>query len=236
MEGVTLHLGDCLSVLPGLEAESVDAVVTDPPFKLSVEYAANVDADNLLSVAGFWGAASACLRVTKPGGLCVFFYDTRILPLAVEAMRRTGWRYLRALTFYRRWGRASMLAGWMATSDVLLVYCKPGRRPRFYGEAGHDVYTKSGPEDEITGHPAQKPVCHLEHLVNRVSPPGGTVLDPYTGSGSTGVACVRAGRRFIGVELNPAYFKAAEERLAGTMPGLTIDGPLFATSAGKGAE
>jgi len=72
-----------------------------------------------------------------------------------------------------------------------------------------------GPERIKTPkHPAQKPVRLLKHLIGIASNPGDLVLDPFMGVGSTGVAALALGRRFNGMELNPDYFAAAQQRLA----------------------
>jgi DNA modification methylase len=208
-------LGDCLDILPTLASGSVDAVVTDPPFKLSQSYTANVDADNLSSVSKIWPIGKELMRVCKPGSYFVMFYDTRILPLALEAMRWTGWKYLRGLTFYRRWGNANKLYGWMSTSDFILLFRKPSESKfQFYSnDWRHDVYIKDGPERENGKHPAQKPLDLLHHLTNHLVPIDGTVIDPFMGSGTTGVACVQTGRNFIGIEIEERYFEIAEKRI-----------------------
>ncbi|WP_162393957.1 DNA-methyltransferase, partial [Deinococcus kurensis] len=75
-------------------------------------------------------------------------------------------------------------------------------------------------------HPTQKPVDLMRFLVASYSNPGDLILDPFAGSGSTGVACVQLGREFIGVELSPEYHAVATQRLAATLPdGVTIDLP-----------
>lgn len=211
---IDIRQGDCLELLRTLPDGSVDAVVTDPPFKVSQEYSANADPDNLIAVSCIWDAAGQMWRVTKDGGVCVMFYDTRILPLAIHTMQRAGWKYLRALTFYRRWGQASLVQGWMSTSDFILVFAKPGRKPKFYGSPKHDVYVRTAPEPESVNHPAQKPMDALRHLVARVCPPDGTVLDPFGGSGTTAVACLMEGRSCILMEREPAYVEIARRRVA----------------------
>ena len=142
------------------------------------------------------------------------FYDTRILPLALEAFRRGGWGYLRALTLYRRWGAASKMAGWMSTSDFVLVFAKPGASPKFHAPTKHDVYIKSGPESWDAKHPAQKPLDAVAHIVENVAPPEGVVLDPYAGSGVTLLAAAITGRRAIGIEIEERYCEIAAKRLA----------------------
>jgi len=212
---VTLYHGDCLDILPTLAAGSVDAVVTDPPFKLSQRYTSNVDADNLLAVASLWPAADKLLGATRAGGYLALYYDTRILPFALKVLMDAGWQYLRALTFYRKWGNAHKLYGWMSTSDFMLIFRKPSEGPFcFYSDDWrHDVYVRTGAEENGTGHPAQKPEDDVCHLTGHLAPEGGTILDPFMGSGTTGVACVQTGRNFIGIEIDEGYFNIAKERI-----------------------
>jgi site-specific DNA-methyltransferase (adenine-specific) len=211
-DSVTLYHGDALAVLRESGSESVDAIVTDPPYKISQEYSANADPDNLLAVASLLQVAPELYRVAKPGALVVMYYDTRILPLALHAMNDAGFKYLRALTFYRRWGNAHKLAGWMSTSDFILVFTKPGAPFKFNGPWKHDVYVRSTAEVESLGHPAQKPIDDVSHLVVNVCPPGGTVLDPYSGSGTTGLACINGERKFIGIEISKHYADVSAAR------------------------
>jgi site-specific DNA-methyltransferase (adenine-specific) len=63
-------------------------------------------------------------------------------------------------------------------------------------------------------HPTEKPTAVIERCIEMTTPPGATVLDPFMGSGTTGVACVRTGRNFIGIEIDPTYFAIAERRIA----------------------
>ena len=212
-DATTLYHGDALAILRELPTGSVDAVVTDPPYKLSQEYGATTDPDNLLAVSSLWPVAPEMFRLAKPGAICAMFYDTRILPLALEAMRGAGWKYMRALTLYRRWGAAGLMAGWMSTSDFVLIFTKPGDKPRFHGKPAHDVYLRDKPELVTYGHPAQKPLEHCRHIVSNVTPHNGVVLDPYMGSGTTAEAALLEGRKFIGCEMVPHYAEVAERRI-----------------------
>jgi DNA modification methylase len=225
--------GDCIDVLRTLPDASVDAVVTDPPYKISQEYGTTTDPDNLLAVSSLWPVAAECLRVTRPGGLCAMFYDTRILPLALRAMPHAGWKYLRALTLYRRWGNASKLYGWMTTSDLVLIFCRPGAKYAFHGDTHHDVFVRSHAEEENAKHPAQKPVAFAAQIVANLCPPGGVVLDPYAGSGTTGVACAQKDRRFVGIEQDAGYCEIAHRRIAAAAAQPAL---LFAESAAEAAE
>jgi site-specific DNA-methyltransferase (adenine-specific) len=229
-----LVCGDALEVLPTLPDESVNAIVTDPPFKLSQEYSAVADPDNVVAVSSVWPSAREWCRVAKPGALCALFYDTRILPLALRAMAVAGWKYLRAMTFYRRWGQASLIHGWMATSDFILLFHKPGKSPRYHGAPRHDVYVKAEAESEFSGHPAQKPLDAVEHLVERVCPPEGVILDSYAGSGTTLLACLRTGRKAIGVEQSEEYCRIARRRLERAERDVMAETAFFNGAASQG--
>ena len=208
-----IYCADCLTVLPHLTG--VDAVVTDPPFKISQTYTANVDADNLSAVSKIWPVSQQLHKICRNGALLAMFYDTRILPLALESMRWSEWKYLRGLTFYRRWGSAHKLYGWMSTSDFILIFRKPSDSPFefFSDDWRHDVYWKDKPQEEDAGHSAQKPQDVIDHITGHICPDDGICLDPFMGSGTTGVACIRTGRRFIGVEIEPKYCAIAVERM-----------------------
>jgi site-specific DNA-methyltransferase (adenine-specific) len=211
--GITLYHGDALDVLPSLPDGVADSVVTDPPYKLAQEYRPNADPDNLLAVSSLWATAPEMLRGCRPGAVAAVFYDTRILPLALKSISHAGWKYLRALTLYRRWGVASLVDGWMTSSDFVLIFAKPGERPKFYGQPRHDVYVRERPDPFTTGHPAQKPREAVRHLVSNVTPPGGLVLDPYMGAGTTLEAAYMEGRRAIGIEAEEKWCEIAARRL-----------------------
>jgi site-specific DNA-methyltransferase (adenine-specific) len=67
--------------------------------------------------------------------------------------------------------------------------------------------------DVLTGHPSQKPIRLLRVLVSNFTNPTDTILDPFMGSGTTGVACAQLGRKFIGIEIDPDYFEIARKRI-----------------------
>lgn len=226
-ENQGIYTGDARELAKAIPNESVDCIVTDPPFKLSQTYTANVDADNLSAVSSIWPMAHSLYRVAKPGAYFTMYYDTRILPLALEAMRWAGWKYLRGLTFYRRWGNANKLYGWMSTSDFILLFRKPADVPfRFYSDDWrHDVYIKSGPEGFDGGHKAQKPILDVLHLVTHLTPPDGLVIDPYCGTGTTLVAANAASRHWLAFEIDPDTADLARKRVRETQPPLFVPRP-----------
>ena len=136
------------------------------------------------------------------------------------------------------WGPMAcrQLIFWSSKADFPLTYCaihiwdkKTGcgsQYERIYernGQANYKVYRQylinstvaaSYTGDEFTGHPSQKPVRLMRQIVNDATKIGASVLDPWMGSGSTGLACLITGRRFIGIERERKYFDIACERIS----------------------
>lgn len=203
----TLYLGDCRDVLGTLEP--VSAVVTDPPWGLgqltgtiSKERARNVyvsyddTEDNVRDL--IVPAIAAALRLSGGRGLvscgvpCMHLY-----PKA----RAVGGFYQPAAVGMSPWGFAGF--------NPVLFY---GKDPRD-GKGQSSVMTTLTERASTDEHPCAKPVGAMKWMVNKGSLPGETVLDPFMGSGTTGVACVVLGRGFVGIEIEPAYFDVACRRI-----------------------
>ena len=193
--------GDALEVLPLLPA--VDAVITDPPFNAGKAIAN----DNLDPKA--WRAfcnrlALALWTNGAPNVLVETGKDDATMRQELE--RWLPYRYAVALNYTN-----SMRNGAVGYANFGLVY--------WFGEGKcHERYMDRldaaliSTKDEFT-HPTPKMVPHYTRLVAMFSPKGGTVLDPFAGSGTTGVAAVQSGRRFIGIELASEHFDTACERI-----------------------
>ena len=193
---------------------SIDCAVLDPPFKLSQKYTSSTDSDNLLAVSSLYPCANLLSKVVKKSGFACVIYDNRILPLVINAFKQYGWKYVRALTFYRRAGKAHNMCGWMSTSDLIFLFQNGEGKMNFYGKCSHDVYIKDKMEKDSFGHVAQKPLWLMEDLIQRLTKENDLIIDPYMGSGTTGVACKNLNRNFIGIELDPEYFQIAQKRIS----------------------
>ncbi len=189
---VTLYCGDCLTVMPTLEAGSVDCVVTDPPYGLKERMN-----------GGTWGAATkyAALRewdnpVEASELLCMIGNREAIV---------WGGNYF-GLPKSRCWLVWDKTNAVPTMADVELAWTNLDRpAKRFsWGVGRHD-----------TGHPTQKPLPLMVWCLGFVQ--GQTILDPFMGSGTTGVACVKTGRRFIGVEISEDYVEIAKKRIVDAM-------------------
>jgi len=211
-----IHQGDCLEVMKDIDSESIDLVITDPPYKLTQKYGNSIDSDNLMAVASIINSLKQIDRVLKQGRYAVIFYDNRILPFLFEAIKGTNLRYKRQIFLYRRWGTAHKTFKWMGCTDPVIIFQKGDEKPfnpKEMGQIKHDCYIKASPEKETFGHPAQKPLEICEDIITAFSDKGEIVLDPYVGSGSIIEGCKNLNRNFIGIELSPEYCEIANKRI-----------------------
>jgi site-specific DNA-methyltransferase (adenine-specific) len=231
---VVLYQGDALAVLRALPDDSVHAVVTDPPYSSGGQYrgdrtapvhAKYVQTDSVVGRAyapfagdnrdqrgyGYWCALwlGELLRVVRPGGACVLFTDWRQLPTTTDVLQVGGWVWRGIVPWHKPNGRN--VSGRFANKCEYVVWGTKGPRPVDASDTlpGFFQVNVSHDRDHIT----QKPVGVLRELV-RVTKPGETVLDPFMGSGTTGVACVAERRRFVGVELDPGHAATARRRIS----------------------
>lgn len=219
----TLYLGDCLEVMPTLG--KVDAVVTDPPYGLG-------------DAAGTIGKRASHKRDYNG------FEDTHeyLLKVSVKAVKQSlllsngrgiittgskhAWDYPKptALGCFYQPAATGMCVWGRTTSQPILYY---GRDPKI-GKTIQPISYVLTEAPSTKAHPCAKPQKAWEWVVNRASLPNETILDPFMGSGTTGVACAKLGRKFIGIELEPKYFDIACKRIeeAYRQPDLFIEPPV----------
>ncbi|MET3710395.1 DNA modification methylase [Sphingomonas trueperi] len=197
----TLYLGDCRDILPTLQ--KVDAVVTDPPYGIS--HSSNYG-------ASWAGTQIACDQDTSvrdavaewAKDLPRVFFGTWKTPPVQNARACVVWSKGPAF------GMGDLSLPWKPSFELAYI-CGDG----WTGRRGEGVLT--GPvvvswESAGRCHPHQKPDWLMAHFIERL-PEAKTVLDPFMGSGTTGVAAVRMGRDFIGIEREPKYFDIACKRI-----------------------
>jgi len=208
--------GDSFDILQEFPDNSIDLVLTDPPYKVSQMYGGGTDADNLMNVSSILRIIPQISRVLKEGRFAVFFYDNRILPFLFEAVRGTELCYKRSIYLYRRWGQANRWMGWMQCTDPICFFVKGHVEPFHAGikaKVKHDCYVKRNPEAINSNHPAQKPLNILKDIIRWCSDEGDVVLDPYCGSGTTIISAEVLKRKWIGIEIENKYVKLAQRNL-----------------------
>jgi DNA modification methylase len=187
-----LYLGDCYTILPGVKA---DAIVTDPPYGTGWAPRGGKTAGSLDMDSGEvpdWDVYSEAWMPYCEGPMAVFCGQATVFKTAA-AVGADG------LLLYVKTNPSPF-----GTSYEPCV-TRGFKRPRQWQHwAGYNA--ENGQQ-----HPTQKPTGLMQWVVSHAPP--GVVLDPFMGSGTTGVACVNLNRPFIGIEINPAYFVVACERI-----------------------
>lgn len=182
-----LYCGDCLALLP--EIEGVDAVVTDPPYGVSIlrgdsRIRARIAGDQRPPKIGWmanfpaiiWGGNNFCDQLPRNTGWLI--WDKQESPKSHHSMAELAW-------------------------------CNVSKSVRVHKQAYRGFMTD---RDSIRVHPTQKPVALMEWCLSFLAD-ANNILDPYMGSGTTGVACLNTRRKFIGIEIDRGYFDIAVNRI-----------------------
>lgn len=191
---IRLYLGDCLDVLPTLEAGSVDTVVTDPPY--GVRYDSGWDNE---------------FRGVKIAG----DENTNLRDEVLERFRSVPCLVFGSWKADRPAGVKQILIwdkGTVGMGDLSIPWFPSTEEIYVIGSGWYGTRTRSVLPHWFRNefHPTEKPVPLIEELLEKC---GESIADPFMGSGTTGVACVRTGRRFIGIEKEPRYFDIAVKRI-----------------------
>lgn len=230
-DGIILYHGDCREILPTLG--KVDHVISDPPYEDELHKAIGRirrnDGREMIQDFGFDGINADRALIAK---------------LSVDAA--AGWVILFTLAEgVRAWRDNLQSAG--AKWDTTLAWVKPDASPRFNGQGAargfenavtcwagkgyrnwnaggkRGVYTHCVNVGRYGAHPTEKPVPLMRELLADFTNPNQTILDPFMGSGTTGVAAVMLGRKFIGIEIEEKYFDIACRRISDELRQVRID-------------
>ncbi len=230
----TIHRADALTLLGTIDTGTIDAVITDPPYCSGAQTMAeraratgakyvNTGQKHVLpdfegdfrDQRGFcaWAALwlTECHRVLKPGGVLLAFIDWRMLPTMTDAVQVAGLVWQGIVVWDKTAGCRPQLGRFRSQAEYVVWASHGAMRTREHPVVLPGVL-QVHPSAGGKHHQVGKPEPLMQQLV-RIVPPAGTVLDPFMGSATTGVACLRAGLRFIGCELSEGYFGIARERL-----------------------
>jgi site-specific DNA-methyltransferase (adenine-specific) len=255
-DAVALYHGDALAVLAQLPGASVDALITDPPYSSGGmmrgeraqpgkhrKYSGTfTPAGEIQEFTGdsrdqrayaYWCALwlAEALRVVKPGGVALLFTDWRQLPSTTDALQAGGWVWRGIVPWakvaYRpqsgRFAAQCEYVAWGSAGSMPVDHAAP----TFPG-----FFSANYPRDRE--HITQKPIEVMRELV-KITPPGGVILDPFMGSGTTGTAAAIESRRFIGVELADHYAEVAERRIRSALGQAVGSGSQAAIDFGESA-
>lgn len=227
---VVLHLGDCLTYMRTMPDKSVDAVITDTPYGISYQSAWRtdkalrfdvLDGDNILSFD--WAAES--YRIAKDTACLFCFCRWDTAQQFHDELEKAGWTVQSEVIWNRGiHGMGDLNKQYAPTHDNAWFctkggYSFPSKRPKSV------LSIDRLPANELI-HPTQKPLSLMSVIVKDITRENDVVIDPFMGSGTTGVACVQTGRNFIGCEIDPTYFEIATKRIAEAQKQPLLEGLL----------
>jgi DNA modification methylase len=234
VQDVKLVLGDCLEVMRGMEAGSVDAVITDPPYLVKAENVpirgrgVTARIEDSFSIGLEWGYSLDWVDAVgrlNPKHWIVFCNSYMLGGLChrIEQYADMG-----AVFVWRKNNAPRMTRNVPRFDCEFIIWAKgegaTNMRARDFGSQVIDVpMPQAGcfaterllmPHSGKAAHPTQKPLAIVAPFVQNLTRPGDTVLDCFAGTGTTGVVAVQTGRRFVGIEINEHYFAIAQARIA----------------------
>ena len=233
---VQLFHGDCLEVMKQFPNNSINLVLTDPPYNLGSfmqnrEVGLNRMRDNTffdkkwdnkdndeweIMMDSFF---MECTRLLSVGGGIIVFTSVLRVKQLKELAEKNGFYYKTTGIWHKTNPMPRNMNLQFINSTEPWLYFIHGKKTGIFnndGKAFHDfVETSVTPlsERKFGKHPTAKPVKLMKHFVGLLSNVGDTVLDPFMGSGSTGVACCEMERNFIGIELDDTYFDISKKRI-----------------------
>lgn len=242
-ERITIYHGDALTILPQLPRDSVDAIITDPPYSSggftrsdknadpSEKYVQhgtaivrpsfsgdNRDQRSWTAWATLWLSEALC--IAKEGAYCLTFSDWRMLPSATDAFQGAGFVWRGLIAWDKTEGSRAPHCGYFRHQCEYIVWGTRGQT--IIAEHGGPwpgcfrCSVKQNDKHHMTG----KPTELMNRLVECVAP-GGLILDPFAGSGTTLLAASQRGRQAIGIEKEEAYCEIAAKRCQQGEFGLT---------------
>ena len=220
MEDIKLYCDDCLNIMKQIENESVDLIVTDPPYliKYKTNHRKNKDHDFCSEILNddneqlIIDYIRECYRILKNNTAMYMFCNCDKVDFFKQELENAGFKIKNMIIWVKNnWTAGDLKAQFGKQYEIIFLVNK-GRKC-FNGKRITDVWMF----DKISGkkqlHQNQKPVDLLKQCILKHSDENDIIFDGFMGSGSTGVACIETGRKFIGVELDKKYFEIAKNRI-----------------------
>ena len=220
MEDIKLYCDDCLNIMKQIDNESIDLIVTDPPYliKYKTNHRKNknhnfcseiLNDDNEQLIIDY---IRECYRILKNNTAMYMFCNCDKVDFFKQELENAGFKIKNMIIWVKNnWTAGDLKAQFGKQYEIIFLVNK-GRK-YFNGKRITDVWMF----DRISGkkqlHQNQKPVDLLKQCILKHSDENDVIFDGFMGSGSTGVACIETGRKFIGVELDKKYFEIAKERI-----------------------
>jgi site-specific DNA-methyltransferase (adenine-specific) len=223
---INLMQGDCLERMKEIESGSVDMVLADPPYEISNsvggmmnkggrEFISQIDAMGMcksgFDVESFLESCKRIMRQKTFNG--VFFCSVKQLDKYINFAIKNKYNY--GITYWHKTDPAPLCNGKYLNDVELCVYITKNKKIAGSYSTKSLVYRSATnrADKKKYGHPTIKPVDLIEKYLINHSSINDVIFDPFLGSGTTGVAAINTGRKFIGIELDEHYFNIAKERI-----------------------
>jgi site-specific DNA-methyltransferase (adenine-specific) len=211
-----LQQGDCLELMKSIPDSSIDMILTDPPY--GIKYSSNMrtktekfdvlkNDDNDIRLLAY----SEFARILKNNSVAVVFTSWKNVAVDIEELQKLM-DIKNIIVWFKGGSGMGDLKHTLSTNYELAIVCHKGKcRIRGKREGSVFQFAKVNPNKMV--HPTEKPVDLIEKIISKFTDENAVILDPFAGSGSTGVAAVNTGRKFIGFELDDKYFEIAKQRI-----------------------
>lgn len=217
---IKLVQGDCMEVMKSIPNESIDLVVTDPPYLISYQSHWNSHNKPILGDNDYdliERAIKEMYRILKPNSAAYIFCSSKRIDYFMKCCLDAGFTIKNSIIWVKNnWTSGDLKVSYGQQYEIILLLNK-GRR-YFNGKRLSDVWFFDRVAFQHQYHPNEKPVKLLEQCILKHSDEGNIILDPFMGSGSTGIACMHTERRFLGIEKDMDYFLIAKQRIDSGQP------------------
>lgn len=243
---VTLLCGDSIELLGELPEQSIDLIFADPPYFLSNGGSTCKSGKRAKVNKGAWDRSrgieenhafnrrwlEACRRVLKPNATIWVSGTSHVIYSVGFAMQQIGFKLLNEITWEKPNPPPNLSCRYFTHSTETVLWAARDRKSKHHfeyarmreingGKQMKSVWRMTAPgksEKKHGKHPTQKPLSLLERIIEAATPADATILDPFNGSGTTGVAAAMAGHRYIGIDQNPEYLDLTRERMLDVQP------------------
>lgn len=220
MELDVIYNEDCIEGMKKIPDESIDLIVTDPPYlmKYKTNYRKDKHHKFCSEIAGdddqelINTYIKECYRIMKNDSACYMFCNSNKVDVFKRQLEKVGFNIKNMIVWVKNNWTAGDLKASYGKQYELILYVNKGRR-FINGSRLTDVWGFPRVSGLKQLHQNQKPVELIKQCIEKSSDPGAIVFDGFMGSGTTAIACIDTDRHYIGYELDPEYYKVANNRI-----------------------
>lgn len=216
--------GDCLELMKDIQDNSIDCIITDPPYKLNKTTGSSTSSGmsekwggmlkagdknaNMINTISFDSWLPELYRIASEQSHIYIFTNDKNLNDLISCALKNKFKLHNILI----WKKNNITPNrWYMKNCEFIIFLRKGKSRPLYNKSASHFFEINNIRNKI--HPTQKPVELIEELIKNSSKEGDTIFDLFMGSGTTGVACKNINRDFIGMELDDKYFEVAKERI-----------------------